>query len=124
MERMKHIRDCLLDLAVEQFEHPECVDTHEMKAVIKMVKYLTESIHYYMETEVLEEKYHMGDWEEHESSHMKQYMEATDAQTKMKCLENYLTEIHGEMGKMLAHATPEEKQLMQRKISSLSTKIV
>lgn len=113
MECLKKMKEKLITLASEQLEHPECVNTEEMKAVIKMIKNLQETIYYYTITEAMEDKYQVGDWEEHPVTHMEEYMSTSDATKKEKHLEAYLTEIGDEVSKMLAHATPHEKQMMQ-----------
>ena len=48
MECIKTMRDTLITLAVEELKHPECVNTEEMKDVIKMIKYLQEAIYFYV----------------------------------------------------------------------------
>lgn len=123
MECIKTMRDTLITLAVEELKHPECVNTEEMKDVIKMIKYLQEAIYYYVVTEAMEDKYQVGDWEDHPVTHMEEYMSAADAKTKEKHLEAYLTEIGTEVNEMLAHATPHEKQLMQQKMAHIVSKI-
>ena len=123
MQCLKEMKETLTNLASEQLEHPECVNTEEMKDVIKMIKYLQESIYYYTVTEAMEDKYQVGDWEEHGASHMEKYMTATSADEKEKHLEAYLTEIGTEVTNMLAHATPHEKQIMQQKMAHIVSKI-
>lgn len=57
----------------------------------------------------------------------KNYMEAkeksSDTSMHMKELEKYLQELSQDMTEMIQKATPEEKQLLQQKISLLATKI-
>ena len=57
----------------------------------------------------------------------KNYMEAKekshDPSTHMKELEKYLQELSQDIIEMIQKATPEEKQLLQQKISLLATKI-
>lgn len=57
----------------------------------------------------------------------KNYMEAKekshDPSTHMKELEKYLQELSQDVTEMIQKATPEEKQLLQQKISLLATKI-
>lgn len=123
MKCLKEMKDILVTLAVEQLKHPECVNTEEMKDVIKMIKYLQEAVYYYTVTEAMEDKYQVGDWEEHPVTHMEEYMSTSDATKKEKHLEAYLTEIGDEVSKMLAHATPLEKQMMQQKMAHIVSKI-
>lgn len=57
----------------------------------------------------------------------KNYMESKekshDSSTHMKELEKYLQELSQDITEMINNATPEEKQLLQQKISLLATKI-
>ena len=61
-------------------------------------------------------------------SSRKTYMESKemhhDKPTQLKNLENYLQELTGDITSMIEGASPEEKQLLQKKISVLATKIV
>ena len=54
---------------------------------------------------------------EHKSLH-------ADKTTKMKDLEKYMQELTHDMTEMIQDASPEEKQLLQQKISTLAQKIV
>lgn len=54
---------------------------------------------------------------EHKSLH-------ADKTTKMKDLEKYMQELTHDMTEMIEDASPEEKQLLQQKISTLAQKIV
>lgn len=55
------------------------------------------------------------------------YMESKelhkDSATQMKELEKYIQDLSKDVTEMIEHATPEEKQLLQQKIMTLSTKI-
>ena len=46
-----------------------------------------------------------------------------DSATQMKELEKYIQDLSKDVTEMIEHATPEEKQLLQQKIMTLSTKI-
>lgn len=56
------------------------------------------------------------------------YMESKemhkDAATQMKELEKYIKDLGEDITEMIKNATPEEKQVLQQKIATLSTKIV
>lgn len=58
----------------------------------------------------------------------KMYMESKelhqDQSKKMQELETYVSELTSDLIEMIADATPEEKQLLRNKISTLSSKIV
>lgn len=55
------------------------------------------------------------------------YMEAKemnqDSMVKMKELENYMQELTSDITEMIQDASPEEKQMLQKKIATLATKI-
>ena len=55
------------------------------------------------------------------------YMEAKemhhDKAVKMKELENYVSELGKDLTEMIRDASPEEKQLLQKKLAALATKI-
>lgn len=58
----------------------------------------------------------------------KMYMESKeihkDATTQMKDLEKYLQDLSEDIAEMIQYATPQEKQVLQQKIATLSTKII
>ena len=58
----------------------------------------------------------------------KMYMESKeihkDAVTQMKDLEKYLQDLSEDIAEMIQDATPQEKQVLQQKIATLSTKII
>lgn len=58
----------------------------------------------------------------------KMYMESKemhkDAATQMKDLEKYIQDLGEDITEMIQNATPAEKQVLQQKIATLSTKIV
>lgn len=53
----------------------------------------------------------------------KMYMEATNQTDKMKELEKYIRELTEDLMDMIKDASPEEREMLQRKISTLATKI-
>lgn len=61
-------------------------------------------------------------------SSRRMYMESKemhhDKATQLRNLETYLQELSGDITSMIEGASPEEKQLLQKKISVLATKIV
>lgn len=58
----------------------------------------------------------------------KMYMESKamhkDSLTSMRELEKYMNELSADLTEMIAEATPEEKQLLQKKLTTLAGKIV
>lgn len=70
----------------------------------------------------------MRDWREGRSPMMrKAYMESKemhhDKATQLKDLENYMQELTQDITEMIDDATPEEKQMLQKKIATLASKI-
>lgn len=57
----------------------------------------------------------------------KMYMEAKEMhhgkEVQMRELENYMQELTSDIAEMIKGASPEEKQLLQKKISTLATKV-
>ena len=55
------------------------------------------------------------------------YMESKelhkDKTTKLKELEQYMKELSEDIVEMISDATPEERQLLEKKVAALSTKI-
>lgn len=51
------------------------------------------------------------------------YMEAHDPNQKMVELEKYMQELSGDIMDMIKEATPEERRMLQQKISGLASKI-
>jgi hypothetical protein len=75
----------------------------------------------------------MSDGKEGRSGHSRRsYMEtkemnrgntAEEKQRKLKELENYMSELSGDITEMIADASPEEKNMLKAKLSTLATKI-
>lgn len=65
--------------------------------------------------------------EGHSPLSRKQYMETKemhmDKAKQLRDLEKYMQELTSDIAEMIEDSTPEEKQLLQKKISSLATKI-
>ena len=148
MKKLCEIKDTLINLVEQQMTNPQCVNTHEMGEVIDMIKDLAETCYYVSIVEEIEDK------EDHEeSSHQtdtmyygigamnddnkkmghspmkrKSYIESKelhmDQAQQMRELEDYAQVLTSDLLEMIQDATPEEKQLLQRKIATLATKIV
>lgn len=148
MKKLCKIKDTLINLVEQQMTNPQCVDTHEMGEVIDMIKDLAETCYYVSIVEAMEDK------EEHEESSRqtdtmyygigvmnddnkkmghspmkrKSYIESKelhmDQAQQMRELEDYAQVLTSDLLEMIQDATPEEKQLLQRKIATLATKIV
>lgn len=148
MKKLCEIKDTLINLVEQQMTNPQCVNTHEMGEVIDMIKDLAETCYYVSIVEAMKDK------EEHEESSRqtdtiyygigamnddnkkmghspmkrKSYIESKerhmDQALQMRELEDYAQELTSDLLEMIQDATPEEKQLLQRKIATLATKIV
>lgn len=148
MEKLCRIKDTLINLVEQQMINPQCVNTHEMGEVIDMIKDLAEACYYVSVVEAMEDKeedeeddrqtdtmyYGIGSMNEdnkkmgHSPIKRKSYIESKerhmDQALQMRELEDYAQELTSDLMEMIQDATPEEKQLLQRKIATLATKIV
>ena len=148
MKKLCEIKDTLINLVEQQMTNPQCVDTHELGEVIDMIKDLAETCYYVSIVEAMEDKedneennrqtdtmyYGIGAMDEdnkkmgHSPMKRKSYIESKerhmDQALQMRELEDYAQELTSDLLEMIQDATPEEKQLLQRKIATLATKIV
>ena len=148
MKKLCEIKDTLINLVEQQMTNPQCVDTHEMGEVIDMIKDLAETCYYVSIVEAMEDKedheessrqtdtmyYGIGSMNDdnkkmgHSPMKRKSYIESKelhmDQAQQMRELEDYAQVLTSDLLEMIQDATPEEKQLLQRKIATLATKIV
>lgn len=148
MKKLCKIKDTLINLVEQQMTNPQCVDTHEMGEVIDMIKDLAETCYYVSIVEAMEDKedheesnrqtdtmyYGIGAMNDdnkkmgHSPMKRKSYIESKelhmDQARQMRELEDYAQVLTSDLLEMIQDATPEEKQLLQRKIATLATKIV
>lgn len=148
MKKLCEIKDTLINLVEQQMTNPQCVDTHEMGEVIDMIKDLAETCYYVSIVEAMEDKedheensrqtdtiyYGIGAMNDdnkkmgHSPMKRKSYIESKelhmDQAQQMRELEDYAQVLTSDLLEMIKDATPEEKQLLQRKIATLATKIV
>ena len=148
MKKLCKIKDTLINLVEQQMTNPQCVDTHEMGEVIDMIKDLAETCYYVSIVEAMEDKedheessrqtdtmyYGIGSMNDdnkkmgHSPMKRKSYIESKelhmDQAQQMRELEDYAQVLTSDLLEMIQDATPEEKQLLQRKIATLATKIV
>ena len=142
---MSHIKlmwmeEQLIAEAEKQFECLEEVCTKELGEVIDMIKDLKEAIYYEAITKAME-----GDsWKTEKSDHhpngdsrsehegksplsRKMYLEAKhmnkDKATQLRELEKYMQELSQDVVDMIADASPEEKQYLEKKITALASKV-
>lgn len=148
MKKLCKIKDTLINLVEQQMTNPQCVNTHEMGEVIDMIKDLAETCYYVSIVEAMEDKedheesnrqtdtmyYGIGAMNDdnkkmgHSPMKRKSYIESKelhmDQAQQMRELEDYAQVLTSDLLEMIQDATPEEKQLLQRKIATLATKIV
>lgn len=151
MERLKTIKDVLIAQVQSQLGNLQQVDTNELGEVVDMIKDIEEAIYYCTITKAMEQSekddysetkkdipypqyreqempIEFRDYREGNSpKQRKMYMESKelhkDKETQMKELERYMQELTSDIIDMIKDATPEEKQLLQKKISTLAAKI-
>lgn len=141
---MERIKECLKACVEGQMGNLESVDTHELGEVIDMIKDLSEACYYDTITKAMhktdETRYYyprhwddqpveMRDYREGRSPMTrKMYMEHKelhkDKAVKMQELERYMHELTDDIMEMIEDASPEEKQILHKKLSALSDKIV
>ena len=146
--KMIKIADQLLCEIDKQMECLDSVCTKELGEVIDMVKDLSEAIYYdvitesMLGTEELGEKQHYiekyipeamtvhpshSDYMGHSPASRKTYMEykvnGKDKTMKLRELEKYMQELTSDIVEMIDGASPEEKQLLERRVATLATKI-
>ena len=149
-ERLRAIKDTLICCVEEQMENLCKVDTEELGEVIDMIKDLEEAIYYCTVTEAMNTEGSGNLWEMKKSDHhqewhddsridswdsksgkshmsRKLYMEAkhndSDKSVQLRELEKYAQELTQDIVEMIADATLEEKQYMEKKITALASKI-
>ena len=62
-------------------------------------------------------------WESKSAMCRKTYMESKDGTMKMHELNKYMQELSNEIVEMIEEATPEEKQMLQQKLTMLASKV-
>lgn len=138
MHKIKYIQDCLIDLACGQLGNLEHVCAEELGEVIDMIKDLEETQYYRVKTDAkLHHDTSGGDNDVYGMEHpykegkshysRKTYMESKemhkDKLTNLRELENYLKELSEDIVEMIEDASPEEKQLLQKKLMMLAQKV-
>lgn len=151
MERLKRMKDCLVSYTEEQLNHLEEVDAQELGEAIDMIKDLEEAMYYCSITKAMEQSerdidreegklYYTEPWPRMEMPIRKKnpydgrstirrrtYMESKelhhDKAVKLKELEDYVNDLGEDMVEMIQGASPEEKQMLEKKLTQLATKI-
>ena len=143
-KKLMWMEELLIAEAEKQFECLEAVCTKELGEVIDMIKDLKEAIYYETVTKAMEagDSYkteksdhphvveHSDSRSEYEgkSPHSRQlYIEAKhmnkDKATQLRELEKYMQELSQDVVDMIADASPEEKQYLEKKITALASKV-
>ncbi len=136
LEKLHWMEEELIEEVEKQFECLETVCAKELGEVIDMIKDLEEAKYYYTVTEAMIE----GSWKmeknddyksiDHigKSPHSRQaYLEARslnkDKATQLRELEKYMSELSQDIVDMIADASQEEKQYLEKKIAALVSKL-
>lgn len=149
MQHLKNIKSALIEEVEEQLSHLECIDAAELGEAVDMIKDMEEAMYYHViteamlnhdtESEVEPTRMYYGttkmimhddedeELEGHSAQKRKSYLEAKrhnkDKMYQLKELESYLQELSNDILELIGEASTEERQLLQKKISTLATKI-
>lgn len=150
-ERLKSMKETIMDAIEIQLCDLSEVDTKELGEAIDMIKDLEEAIYYCTVTEAMNSSsyetkksdHHQqengdsrenddpGKWRDEREGRSynsrRMYMEARDMKrdkaTQLRELERYMQELSQDITEMIADASPEEKQYLEKKITALASKI-
>lgn len=150
-ERLKCMKETIMDAIEIQLCDLSEVDTKELGEAIDMIKDLEEAIYYCTVTEAMNNSSHeikKSDYHQQENDDSRKnddpdkwrderegrsynsrrmYMEARDMKrdkaTQLRELERYMQELSQDITEMIADASPEEKQYLEKKITALASKI-
>ena len=157
MERLKYMKDSLMNCVQSKMGNLENVNTDELGAAIDMIKDLEEAIYYHTITKAMEgDKHSSSRYMEKDQGKMyyrempmrdkeypiefrdyrdgkspmsrRMYMESKELhkgkEVRVKELDKYMHELTNDIMEMIEDSSPEEKQMLQDKISTLAHKIV
>ena len=151
-EKLKWMKDSLICVVENELCNLGEVDTKELGEAIDMIKDLEEAIYYATVTEAMNKpgkEWEMKKSDHHQNidndrmyydepmwrdeyggrspMRRKMYMEAKhmnkDKATQLRELEKYMQELSQDITDMIADASPEEKQYLEKKITALASKI-
>ena len=145
MEQLKMMKENIMACIQTQMGRLDEVNTEELGEAIDMIKDLSEAIYYCTITEAMKEKekdnkdiyYYTEreipmdfarDYREGRSPMQRRmYMESKEMHhnrdVQIKELEKYIQELTSDITEMIKGATPEEKRMLQNKLTALATKI-
>jgi hypothetical protein len=117
--------ETLIDAVHEEMEDLCAADTKELGEAIDMIKDLAEAMYYHTIVDSMKgTEPQAAEW--HSYTTRKVYMEKKmhgDKSAQMQELEKYVQELTQELMEMVEGASVEEKQMLQRKLSMLASKI-
>ena len=139
-KKLMRMEELLIAEVEKQFECLEGVCTKELGEVIDMIKDLKEAIYYETVTKAMEagDSYKTEKSDQHLSDSRSEYegksprsrqlyIEARhmnkDKATQLRELEKYMQELSQDIVDMIADASPEEKQYLEKKITALASKV-
>lgn len=150
-ERLKCMKETIMDAIEIQLCDLSEVDTKELGEAIDMIKDLEEAIYYCTVTEAMNNSLHEtkksdhhqqengdsrenddpGKWRDEREGRSynsrRMYIEARDMKrdkaTQLRELERYMQELSQDITEMIADASPEEKQYLEKKITALASKV-
>lgn len=145
MEQLKMMKENIMACIQTQMGKLDEVNTKELGEAIDMIKDLSEAIYYCTITEAMKEKekdskdiyYYTEreipmdfarDYREGNSPMQRRmYMESKEMhhnkEVQIKELEKYIQELTSDITEMIKDATPEEKRMLQNRLTALATKI-
>ena len=115
IDRMKHMKDTLIDCVQGQLGDLSSVDARELGEAVDMIKDLAEAIYYCTITKSME------NGEEKEKYYPVMYYNPTDL---MDHKEAQIDRHIDELAEMAKHATADERQHMHQKLTMLIQKVV
>ena len=134
LHRLKEIKESLLCAIEEEMEDLCAADTDELGKAIDMLKDVEKTIYYCTITHAMNnEEAHSTEPQhttvkEGRSAHVrKAYMEAKerheDKAAQLRELERYMQELTNDIIDMITDTSPEEKQYLEKKMTTLAAKI-
>lgn len=141
ISRLKWIEETIVDATELQVCNLDNVCTKELGEAVDIIKDLEEAIYYHTITEAMKTDKTTPAMEHHEVMHeeewderlgrsprgRKMYMEARamnkEKAVQLRELEKYMQELAQDITEMIADASLEEKQYLEKKITAMASKI-
>jgi hypothetical protein len=140
MKDLKRMKKMLMEQVEMELENPQSADTKELGEVVDMIKDIAETMYYCSIVKAMEKSepeeimaYH-DDYQPHImkeerpiENHFHEYKKvkkmSNDPILSMQHLEGYINELQKDIMEMASTASPEEKQMLQKKIAVLASKL-